>query len=147
MPNFNQVAIAGTLGQDPEVRYTPGGTAVCDVSVAINRQWFDKASSQKKESVTWVTVTLWGRTAEIAGEYLRKGSPVLIGGRLEESTWNDKDTGAKRSKLKVVCETLQLLGKRNSDDQRPANDNYGEESQVDPKFASDPAVEAGDVPF
>lgn len=143
MASFNQVAIAGVLGRDPEVKYTPSGTAVCELSLAISRQWFDKNANEKKEKTTWVSVTLWGRTAEIAVEYLAKGKSVLIGGRLEEDTWNDKDTGAKRSKLKVVGETMQLLSSRGPEDQRPPSDSYGEESQVTP--ASEPAGE--DVQF
>ena len=146
MPNFNQVAICGTLGQDPEVRYTPGGTAVCEVSMAINRQWFDKQSNQKKEAVTWVTVVMWGRTAEVAGEYLRKGSPALIGGRLEESTWTDKESGQKRSKLKVVCETLQLLGSK-QDGGRKAEPQAEPSEPYNPTFAGDAPMDDQTVPF
>jgi single-strand DNA-binding protein len=142
--SYNHVTIIGTLGQDPQVKYTTGGTAVCEVSLAINRQWFDKATNQKKESVSWVTVVLWGRTAEVAGEYLRKGKSVLIDGRLEESRWDDKDSGQKRSKLKVVCENLVMLGSK-QDRAEPR----GEESQVppsEPTFGSDPGP-SEEIPF
>ncbi|MFK7817649.1 MAG: single-stranded DNA-binding protein [Planctomycetaceae bacterium] len=109
MASFNKVVLMGNLTRDPEVRYTPGGSAVTDVGLAVNRQWFDKNANERKEEVTFVTVTLWGRTAEIAGEYLSKGRPVLIEGRLQMDTWQDKETDQNRSKLKVVGENMTLL--------------------------------------
>lgn len=112
MASFNKVIIVGNLTRDPEVRYIPSGSAVCDISLAVNSQWTDKKSNERKEEVTFVEVTLWGRTAEIAGEYLAKGRPVLIEGRLQQDSWEDKETGQKRSKLKVVAESMQLLGSR-----------------------------------
>src|SRR5688572_1060392 len=112
MASFNKVILMGNLTRDPQVRYTGTGTAVCEISLAVNRYWFDKQSNQKKEETTFVDVTLWGREAEVAGEYLTKGKPVLIEGRLKLDTWDDKTTGQKRSKLAVVCETMQMLGSR-----------------------------------
>src|SRR5262245_53521026 len=112
MASFNKVIVVGNLTRDRQVRYTTGGTAVADIGLAINSQWFDKQSNQKREETTFVDVTLWGRQAEVAGEYLAKGRPVLIEGRLQQDTWDDKDTGQKRSKLKVVCENMQMLGSR-----------------------------------
>ena len=112
MASFNKVIIVGNLTHDPEVRFIPSGSAVCDISLAVNSQWTDKRSNERKEEVTFVEVTLWGRTAEIAGEYLAKGRPVLIEGRLQQDSWEDKETGQKRSKLKVVAESMQLLGSR-----------------------------------
>ncbi len=113
MASFNQVTLVGNLTRDPQVKYLASGTAVCEIGMAINREYFDKAKNEKKSEVTFVDVTLWGRTAEVAGEYTRKGSSVLIGGRLQTEQWDDKTTGQKRSKLKVVGETLQLLGSKN----------------------------------
>ncbi len=113
MASFNQVTLVGNLTRDPQVKYLTSGTAVCEIGMAINREYFDKAKNEKKGEVTFVDVTLWGRTAEVAGEYTRKGSSVLIGGRLQTEQWDDKTTGQKRSKLKVVGETLQLLGSKN----------------------------------
>ena len=110
MANFNKVIIAGNVARDIELRHIPSGTAVADVSLAINSQWKDKNSNEKKEEVTFVECTLWGRTAELAGEYLKKGSPVLFEGRLHQESWEDKTSGAKRSKLKVIVETMQFLG-------------------------------------
>ena len=112
MASFNKVILVGNLTRDPEVRYTTGGTAVTEVGLAVNRNWTDRSTNERKEETTFVDVTLWGRTAEVAGEYLSKGRPVLIEGRLQLDQWEDKESGQKRSKLKVVGETLQLLGGR-----------------------------------
>ncbi len=113
MASFNRVILMGNLTRDPQVRYIPSGTAVAELGLAINRTWFDKNSNQKKEDVTFVDVTLWGRQAEIAGEYLAKGRSVLIEGRLQLDTWQDKESGQNRSKLKVVCENMTMVGGRN----------------------------------
>src|SRR3954447_19056005 len=111
MASFNKVILIGNLTRDPEVRYTPKGTAVAEIGLAVNRV-YTTDSGEKREEATFVDVTLWGRTAEIAGEYLKKGRPVFIEGRLQLDTWDDKQSGQKRSKLKVVGEGLQLLGGR-----------------------------------
>src|SRR4029078_8105392 len=112
MASFNKVILVGNLTRDPEVKYTTGGTAVTEIGLAVNRSWFDKQSNQRKEEVTFVDVTLWGRTAEIAGEYLSKGRQVLIEGRLQLDSWEEKTTGQKRSKLRVVGENMPMLGSR-----------------------------------
>jgi single-strand DNA-binding protein len=109
--SFNKVILLGNLTRDPEVRYTPKGTAVTELGMAINRV-YTAENGEKREETTFVDVTLWGRTAEIAGEYLKKGRPVFIEGRLQLDTWDDKQSGQKRSKLKVVGEGLQLIGSR-----------------------------------
>src|SRR5438445_10633360 len=111
MASFNKVILLGNLTRDPEVRYTPKGSAVCDLAIAVNRQ-YSLDNGEKREEVTYVDVVLWARLAEIAGEYLKKGRPVLIEGRLQMDSWDDKQTGQKRSKLKVVGEAMQLLGGR-----------------------------------
>jgi single-strand DNA-binding protein len=102
----------GNLTRDPQVKYTPSGQAVSEIGLAVNRSWFDKNSNQRREEATFVDVTLWGRTAEIAGEYLVKGRQVLIEGRLQLDQWDDKETGQKRSKLRVVCENMTMVGGR-----------------------------------
>ncbi len=109
MASFNKVILMGNLTRDPEVRYTPKGSAVTDIGLAVNRVYTPEGG-EKREEVTFIDITLWGRTAEIAGEYLKKGRPVLIEGRLQLDTWDDKQSGQKRSKLKVIGETMQLLG-------------------------------------
>src|SRR4051794_3195607 len=111
MASFNKVILVGNLTRDPEVRYTPKGSAVCDLGLAVNRQ-YSLENGEKREEVTFVDVVLWARLAEIAGEYLKKGRPVLIEGRLQLDSWDDKQSGQKRSKLRVVGETMQLLGSR-----------------------------------
>lgn len=112
MASFNKVILLGNLTRDPQVKYTPSGTPLAEIGLAVNRFWFDKATNSRKEETTFVDVTLWGREAEVAGEYLAKGRPVLIEGRLQLDTWDDKTTGQKRSKLRVVGERMQLLGGR-----------------------------------
>jgi single-strand DNA-binding protein len=112
MASFNKVILVGNLTRDPEVRYTTGGSAVCDITLAVNHQWTDKRTNERKEEVSFIDVTLWGRTAEIAGEYLAKGTTCPVEGRLQQDKWDDKETGQKRSKLKVVADAMQLLGGR-----------------------------------
>src|SRR5436309_1406360 len=114
MANLNRVLLIGNLTRDPEVRYTPKGTAVADIGLAVNRI-STADNGERREEVTFLDVTLWGRQAEIAGEYLKKGRPVFIEGRLQMDTWDDKTTGQKRSKIKVVCENMQLLGSRGAE--------------------------------
>ncbi|HEV8618369.1 MAG TPA: single-stranded DNA-binding protein [Candidatus Udaeobacter sp.] len=111
MASFNKVILLGNLTRDPEVRYTPKGSAVCDLGIAVNRVYTTE-SGEKREEVTYVDVVLWARLAEIAGEYLKKGRPVFIEGRLQMDAWDDKQTGQKRTKLRVVGESMQLLGSR-----------------------------------
>ncbi len=110
MASFNRVILVGNLTRDPELRYVPSGMAVTDIGLAVNDKR-KNASGEWIEETTFVDVTLWGRTAEVAGEYLSKGSPVLIEGRLKLDTWEGND-GQKKSKLKVVGEKMQLLGAR-----------------------------------
>lgn len=111
MASFNKVVLMGNLTRDPQVKQIASGS-VAEIGLAVNRTWFDKATNQRKEEVTFVDVTLWGRDAEVAGEYLTKGRSVLIEGRLSLDQWDDKATGQKRSKLKVTGERLVLCGGR-----------------------------------
>jgi single-strand DNA-binding protein len=118
MANLNRVLLIGNLTRDPEVRYTPKGTAVADIGMAINRV-FTSEDGERREEVTYVDVVLWSRLAEIAGQYLKKGRPVFIEGRLQLDTWDDKQTGQKRSRMRVVAENLQLLGSRGESEAGP----------------------------
>jgi len=111
MASFNKVMIIGNLTRDPEIKYTPKGTAIADIGLAVNRTYTTEGG-EKREEVTFIDVTLWGRVAEIVGEYCKKGRPLFVEGRLQLDTWDDKATGQKRSKLKVVGENIQLLGSR-----------------------------------
>lgn len=135
--------IIGNLTRDPSVKYTPKGTAVAEIGIAINRKY--SVDGEKREETTFVDVTLFGKTAELAGQYLKKGRPVYIEGRLQLDTWDDKQTGQKRSKLRVVGEELQFLGGNDSGDRqqssRPAQQKP--KPQVDP----DLDVEDDDIPF
>ena len=101
--------VMGNITRDIELRYTPKGTAVADIGLAVNRVRTGD-SGEKIEEVTYVDITVWGRTAEIAHQYAGKGRPLFVEGRLQTDTWDDKATGQKRSKLKVVAENIQLLG-------------------------------------
>ena len=113
MASYNRVILIGNVTRDIEIRYIPSGTAVLDLGLAVNDKRKDGKTGEWIEETTFVDVTLWGRTAEIAGEYLSKGSPVFIEGRLKFETWEQED-GQKRSKLKVVGDRMQLIGSRGS---------------------------------
>jgi single-strand DNA-binding protein len=115
MASFNKVILLGNVTRDPELRYIANGTAVTDIGLAVNDRR-KTATGEWVEETTFVDVTLWGRTAEIAGEYVTKGSPLLIDGRLKLDTW-EKD-GKKNSKLRVVCDRMQLLGSRSGEGNR-----------------------------
>jgi single-strand DNA-binding protein len=108
MASVNKVMLLGNLTRDPEIRYTPKGTAVTDLGMAVNRVRTGD-NGERIEEVTYVDVTLWGRQAELAGQYLGKGRPVFIEGRLQLDQWDDKQSGQKRSRLRVVGENMQFL--------------------------------------
>ena len=114
MASFNKVILMGNLTRDPELRYTPKGTPIAKIGMAVNRVWRGENGEQREE-VTFVDVDIFGRTAENVGQYMRKGRPILIEGRLKLDQWDDKNTGQKRSKLGVVADSVQFLGGR--DDQ------------------------------
>lgn len=113
MASVNKVIIIGNLGRDPEVRYTPSGAAVCNLRLATTRNWKNRESGERQEETEWHSVVLYDRLAEIAGEYLKKGRPVYIEGRLKTRKWQDKD-GNDRYTTEIVAETMQLLGGRDS---------------------------------
>lgn len=117
--NYNKTQVGGRLTRDPEVKRTNAGTAVAEISIAVNRKWRDP-SGNVKEEVDFIDVTLWGKTAELAEKYLTKGRSVFIDGRLQLETWDDKTTGAKRTKLKVVGEAMQFINDGKGSAQAPA---------------------------
>jgi|SRR5882672_5329576 len=152
MASFNKVILMGNLTRDPELRYTPKGTAIAKIGLAVNRVWTNEAG-EKKEDVTFIDVDVFGRTAENVGQYMRKGRPILVEGRLKLDQWDDKTTGAKRSKLGVVAETVQFLGGAPGSEsgasaaaaprvQRPAASATAAEP-----VEGDVAPESDDVPF
>lgn len=112
MANFNKVILAGNLTRDPELRYTPGGKAIAKFGMAINRNWTTE-TGEKKEEVTFVDIDCFGRQAEVISQYLKKGRPVLVEGRLRLDQWDDKQTGQKRSRLGVVLESFSFLDSGN----------------------------------
>jgi single-strand DNA-binding protein len=111
MASLNKVMLIGNLTRDPEVRYTPKGSAVADLAIAVNRN-YTAENGEKREEVTYVDIVLWAKLAELAGQYLHKGRPVFVEGRLQMDQWEDKQTGQKRTRLRVVGENIQFLDSR-----------------------------------
>jgi len=155
MANVNKVILIGNVTRDPEVKFTSKGSAVTDIGLAINRN-YTLDNGEKREETTFVDVELWGRLAEIAGEYAKKGRPLYIEGRLRMDTWEDKASGQKRSRMKVVGENLHLLGGRSEGGSRPAGGGEHESheapaprrtappSRPSPSSSSEPDA---DIPF
>ena len=111
MASYNKVMLIGNLTRDPEIKYTPKGTAIAVFGLATNRS-YTLESGEKREEVTFVDCEAYARLAEIIGEYCKKGKPIFVEGRLKLDTWDDKTSGQKRSKMKVIVEVMQLLGSR-----------------------------------
>ena len=158
MANLNKVMLIGNLTRDVELRYTPKGTAVADLGLAINRKTKGPSGNYDQEETTFVDVTLWGRTAEVAQQYTSKGSPLYVEGRLQLDQWDDKNSGQKRSKLKVVGESIQLLGSKGGGGGGPHDqtrrDSPRDHDQRPPANQSQPTPGGGswdedddDIPF
>ena len=154
MASFNRVILMGNLTRDPEIRYTSGGTAVTDIGLAVNDRR-KGSDGQWVDETTFVDVTLWGRTAEVAGEYLSKGSPILVEGRLKLDTWQTND-GQKRSKLHVVCERMQMVGPRGGGSgggrppQQSQNNAYSQQEPQEGAYGAPPTSGGApddDIPF
>ena len=151
MASFNKVILAGNLTRDPELRYTPKGTAVARLGIACNRKWKSE-TGELKEEVTFVDVDAFGKQAETIGQYLKKGRPILIEGRLKLDQWEDKQSGQKKSKLGVVLENFQFLdsgggrgeGAPEAPRSRPAS---GSTTTAPPPADGDVPPESDDVPF
>lgn len=147
MASFNKVILIGNLTRDPELRYTPKGTAIAKVGLAVNRVWTNEAG-EKKEEVTFVDVDIFGRTAENVGQYMRKGRPMMVEGRLKLDQWDDKQTGQKKSRLGVVAESVQFLGVKEeggTQQSRPAAAKTTAPASA--PVAGDGPPESDDVPF
>ena len=152
MASFNKVILMGNLTRDPELRYTPKGTAIARIGVAVNRVWKTE-TGETKEEVTFVDVDAFGKTAETIAQYLKKGNPILIEGRLRLHTWDDKQTNQKQSKLRVDLETYKFIGAPNREGgsasaPRPAT--AASRPAAAPTEGPEPEVpphEGDDVPF
>lgn len=155
MPSFNKVILIGNLTRDPELRYTPKGTAVAKIGLAVNRSWKDAESGEMREEVTFIDVTAFGRQAETVAQYVKKGRPLMIEGRLKLDTWEDKTTHEKKSKLGVVMESFQFLDGGQSREPReqrdaapPSSGRPTAQSDVgNPPPGGDLPPEDDDVPF
>jgi single-strand DNA-binding protein len=155
MASFNRVIVAGNLTRDPELRYTPKGTAVAKIGLAVNRTWKTE-SGESKEEVTFIDIEAWGRQAEVIAQYMRKGRPLLVEGRLKLDTWEDKNTHQKQSKLKVVLESFSFIDSKGTDagpvppsaeaPRRPAPPSPAKPPEA-PEAAEGPGPEEDDVPF
>ena len=132
MSSVNKVILIGNLGRDPEVRYTPNGAAVCNLGIATTRAWKDKTSGEKQEETEWHRVVLFDRLAEVAGEYLKKGRPVYIEGRLRTRKWTDKD-GVERYTTEIYAESLVMLGGRDDGGGRRDDEGGGQQRQQQPQ--------------
>jgi len=142
MASLNKVFLIGNLTRDPEIRYTPKGTAVAEVGLAVNRQ-YSTESGEKKEEVTFVDVEFWGRQAEVVSEYMKKGRPLFVEGRLKLDTWDDKQTGQKRSRMRVVGENFQFLGGREGGPggSGGGGEEYGGDRPARPQSSSRPPAQ------
>jgi len=148
---YQTLILIGNLGKDPELRYTPGGTAVGEFGLAMSRRFRDKNTNDWREDVCFVDVTAWGRTGEVCCEYLAKGRPVFVEGRLQLDTWEGQD-GKKRSKLRVVADNVQFLERRGGDRDGGGEGGSSPRRAASPKPAKpagqseEPAIDE-DVPF
>jgi len=128
MASINKVILIGNLGRDPEVRYTPSGAAVCNLRLATTRNWKNRDTGERQEETEWHSVVLYDRQAEVAGEYLKKGRPVYIEGRLKTRKWQDKD-GNERYTTEIVADSMQLLGGREGGGGGGGDDSYSRDSE------------------
>jgi single-strand DNA-binding protein len=153
MASFNKVILAGNLTRDPELRYTPKGSAVAEFALAVNRTWKTE-SGETKEEVNFIDIEAWGRQGEVIAQYMRKGRPILVEGRLRQDTWEDKETHKKRSKLKVVLEGFSFIDSKGTDagpaageaPRRPAPAPAAKPPES-PEGGEASAAEEDDVPF
>ncbi len=149
MASFNKVILAGNLTRDPELRYTPKGTAVARITLAVNRVYSSGEGGEKKEEVSFVDVDVWGRQAEVISQYMKKGRPLLVEGRLKQDTWEDKNTKQKQSKLKVVLESFSFIDSRGGGEggTPPAPRPAAGAAPAAETPEAEPPHEGDDVPF
>jgi len=140
--NLNRVTIAGNLTRDVDLKYTQSGAAIASFGIAVNRKWKD-VNGSPKEDVTFLDITAFGKQAELLAQYLKKGNPLYLEGRLKLDQWDDKTTGQKRSKLGVVLESFQFIGKGEKQEPRPKI----EKSDFPPPLGGKPEPDDTDIPF
>lgn len=121
MASLNKVLLIGNLGKDPEQRFLPNGNAVCNFSIATTESWKDKQTGEKQEKTEWHNITIYGKLAEIAAQYLKKGSPVYLEGKLQTRKYQDKQTGADRYTTEILVDQMQMLGGKDRSDSAPAD--------------------------
>ena len=136
MASVNKVILIGNLGADPESRFAPSGDAICNIRLATTENWRDKNTGERREATEWHRVSFYGKLAEIAGQYLRRGSSIYVEGRIKTDSWEDKQSGEKRYRTKIVCETFKMLGGRGD---REGSGGSG--------ASYSPAPEDDDIPF
>lgn len=137
MAYLNKVFLIGNLTRDPELRVTPKGTAICSFGLAVNRQYRDESGTARDET-TFVDIEAWGKQGELVSKYLTKGSPCMVEGRLRLDSWEDKTSGQKRSKLKVVLDNVQFLSRGPGGGAAPAGDMGGEPADEQPRHSAPP---------
>ncbi len=140
MVSFNKVILLGNLTRDPEVRYTPSGTAVASFAIAVNRRY--KQGDETKDEVSYIDIVVFGKQAEACGQYLNKGDGILVDGRLQQRRWDDKETGQKRSKVEVVAQSVNFMPKRSGQAAAAAGSRGGEAEPM-----PEPPVGEDDIPF
>jgi single-strand DNA-binding protein len=153
MASYNKVILIGNLTRDPELRYTPKGLAIAKIGLAVNRTWRD-ANGESKEETTFVDIDAFGKLAETLGQYMKKGRPLMVEGRLRLDTWEDKQTNQKRSRLGVILESFQFLDFRGGDDSnsgaprsKPSSAPAAAVAAPPPPEADEPPPSEDDVPF
>lgn len=151
MRGFSKAIITGNLTRDPELRSTPNGASVCSFSVAVNRTYRD-ASGEQREDVSFIDCSAWGKLGEMINQYAKKGSGVLVSGRLDQRSWEDKATGSKRSRVEIVVEDFNFTGGANRDNGGSSSSSFSASSGADapadiPDDIPDEEIDLSDVPF
>lgn len=146
--SLNKVMLIGRLGRDPEVRYMPNGSPVCNFSVATSETWTDRNSGQRQERTEWHNITLYGRVAEVAGQYLKKGSQVYLEGKIQSRKYTDKN-GVERTAYEIICHEMKMLGSGNNEAQMQPAPSTNQEPPVPPaaRNAAPAADDDSEIPF
>ncbi|HEX7185135.1 MAG TPA: single-stranded DNA-binding protein [Thermoanaerobaculia bacterium] len=141
----NKVILIGNLGRDPEVRSTPSGQPVASFTLATNRRWRDKNGNRQDET-EWHSIVVWGKQAEIAGQYLKKGKQIYLEGRIQTRSWDDKQSGEKKYRTEIICENFQMLGQKGDVEMGGGAPSSGS-SYEEPSYGGGGGAEDDDIPF